>query len=56
MSTLLIKNIHQLVTCDDEDRVLQNADIYCEDGFIKSIGTALEARAVPLAGVEPSSA
>ena len=26
MSTLLIKNIHQLVTCDDEDRVLQNAD------------------------------
>ena len=42
MSTLLIKNIHQLVTCDDEDRVLQNADIYCEDGFIKSIGTALD--------------
>ena len=42
MSSLLIKNIHQLVTCDDEDRVLQNADIYCEDGFIKSIGTALD--------------
>ena len=43
MSTLLIKNIHQLVTCDDEDRVLQNADLYCEDGFIKAIGTALQA-------------
>ena len=42
MSTLLIKNIHQLVTCDDEDRVLHNADLYCEDGFIKSIGTALD--------------
>ena len=42
MSTLLIRNISQLVTCDDGDRVLQNADIYCEDGFIKSIGTALD--------------
>ena len=45
MSTLLIKNIHHLVTCDVEDRVLQNADIYCEDGFIKSIGTALNVTA-----------
>ena len=45
MSTLLIKNIHQLVTCDDEDRVLQNADLYCEDGFIKAIGTALDVTA-----------
>ena len=42
MSTLLIKNIHQLVTCDDEDRVLHNADLYCEDGFIKAIGPALD--------------
>ena len=45
MSTLLIRNISQLVTCDDGDRVLQNADIYCEDGFIKSIGTALDVTA-----------
>ena len=45
MSTLLIRNISQLVTCDDNDRVLQNADIYCEDGFIKSIGTALDVTA-----------
>ena len=42
MSTLLIRNISQLVTCDDGDRVLQNADLYCEDGFIKAIGTALD--------------
>ena len=45
MSTLLIKNISQLVTCDDNDRVLQNADIYCEDGFIRAIGTALDVTA-----------
>ncbi len=41
MSTLLIKNIAQLVTCDDSDRLLRNADIYCEDGFIKAIGEGL---------------
>ena len=34
MSTLLIKHIAQLVTCDDDDRVLTNVDLYCEDGFI----------------------
>ncbi len=39
MSTLLIKNIPQLVTCDDSDRVLP-LDFYCEDGFIKTIGEA----------------
>ena len=38
MSTLLIRHIAQLVTCDDSDRILQNADLYCEDGFIKTIG------------------
>ena len=42
MSTLLIRNIAQLVTCDDGDRILQNADIYCEDGFIKTIGCGLD--------------
>ena len=45
MSTLLIRHIAQLVTCDDRDRILQNADLYCEDGFIKSIGTALDVTA-----------
>ncbi len=42
MSSLLIRNIAQLVTCDDADRVLQNADIYCEDGFIRAIGENLD--------------
>ena len=42
MSTLLIRHIAQLVTCDDRDRILQNADLYCEDGFIKTIGHDLD--------------
>lgn len=41
MQTLLIKNICRLVTCDENDRVLENADIYCEDGIIREIGTNL---------------
>ena len=45
MSTLLIKNISQLVTCDDNDRLLKNADIYCVDGFIKEIGQNLDVTA-----------
>ena len=42
MSTLLIRNIAQLVTCDDGDRILQNVDLYCADGFIKTIGAGLD--------------
>ena len=45
MSTLLIKNISQLVTCDDKDQVLQNVDILCKDGFIEKIGASLDAEA-----------
>ena len=45
MSTLLIKHIAQLVTCDDDDRVLTNVDLYCEDGFIKAIGPTLDVTA-----------
>ena len=45
MSTLLIRNIAQLVTCDDGDRILQGADLYCEDGFIKTIGCDLDVEA-----------
>ena len=45
MSTLLIRNIAQLVTCDDDDRILQGADLYCEDGFIKTIGRDLDVEA-----------
>ena len=45
MSTLLIKNISQLVTCDDADRLLTDVDLYCEDGFIKAIAPALKVTA-----------
>ena len=41
MATLLLKNIAQLVTCDDNDRLLENVDLYCEDGFIRAIGPDL---------------
>ena len=41
MSTLLLKNIHTLVTCDDSDQILHGVDLYCEDGLIRSIGPAL---------------
>ena len=41
MSTLLLKNIHTLVTCDDRDQILHDVDLYCEDGLIRSIGPAL---------------
>ena len=45
MSTLLLKNIAQLVTCDDNDRLLTNVDLCCEDGFIKAIGPDLSVTA-----------
>ncbi|MBE6909472.1 MAG: 8-oxoguanine deaminase [Ruminococcaceae bacterium] len=41
MSTLLIKNIRTLVTCDDNDAVLENVDLYAEDGVIRAVGAAL---------------
>ena len=42
MSSLLIKNIARLVTCDDADRILRDVDVYCENGFITSIGPQLD--------------
>lgn len=45
MSTLLVRNISSLVTCNDADEVLQNVDIYCEDGVIRAIGKALPQKA-----------
>ena len=45
MSTLLLKNIAQLVTCDDNDRLLENVDLYCDAGFIKAIGPDLSVTA-----------
>lgn len=41
MSTLLIRNIHTLITCDDADRVYENVDLYAENGVIKAISTGL---------------
>ena len=38
MSTLLIKNICSLVSCDDHDRAYENVDLYAENGIIKAIG------------------
>ena len=45
MSSLLIKNLRSIVTCDQEDRVLSGVDLYCENGFIRAIGPELPQRA-----------
>ncbi len=39
MSTLLVKNAALLVTMDSQDRDLQNAGLFCRDGFIERVGT-----------------
>lgn len=41
MDTLLIRNVRYLVTCNDQDQVLEHTDLYCEDGFIRAIGPEL---------------
>ena len=38
MSTLLVKNLQTLVSCDGQDRVYQRVNLYCVDGLIRSIG------------------
>ena len=45
MSTLLIKNIRTLVSCDDADTVYEHVDLYAEDGFIRAIGPELPQKA-----------
>lgn len=45
MSTLLIRNISTLVTCNDTDDVLQGVDVYCENGVIREIGKNLSCEA-----------
>lgn len=45
MKTLMLRNISQLVTCNDADEVLQAVDLYCEDGVIRAIGTHLPQKA-----------
>lgn len=37
--TMLMKNVKYLVTCDDEDRVLKDVNVFVRDGVIESIGT-----------------
>lgn len=39
MSRILIKNISSLITCDDEDRMLNNVSIIVEDNLITRIGS-----------------
>ncbi|SFP01009.1 Cytosine/adenosine deaminase [Oscillibacter sp. PC13] len=41
MSTLMLRNLNTLITCDREDRILEHVDLYCEDGFIRAIGPHL---------------
>ena len=38
MSSLLIRNLAALVSCDGADRVYQDVNLYCEGGIIRSIG------------------
>ena len=38
MSTLSVNNIRYLVSCDGEDNVYENVNLYCEDGLISYIG------------------
>lgn len=38
MSTLLMKNVHTLVTMDEQRRELRNANLFIKDGFIEMIG------------------
>ena len=38
MADLLVKNIGYVVTCDDDDRILKNANVFVRDGVIDYIG------------------
>lgn len=37
MSSLLIKNVDTVITCDDQDSVYRNVNVFCEDGVIADI-------------------
>lgn len=39
MSTLLVKNVRNIVTCNDNDEVLNGVNVLCNDGVIDYIGT-----------------
>ena len=36
--TLLVKNVKHLVTCDSDDRVLDNVNVFVQDGAVAYIG------------------
>ena len=40
MSSLLLRNLRTILTCDDGDAVLEHADLYCENGKLVT-GTGL---------------
>ncbi|MBZ0310262.1 MAG: 8-oxoguanine deaminase [Anaerolineae bacterium] len=42
MATLLVKNIHTLVTMDDQRRELKNAAIFARDGVIEQVGATAD--------------
>lgn len=39
MSTLLVKNVRNIVTCNDTDDVLNSVNVFCKNGVIEYIGT-----------------
>jgi cytosine/adenosine deaminase-related metal-dependent hydrolase len=39
--SLLLRNIQAVVTCDGNDTVYEKADIFCEGGLIREIGSSL---------------
>ena len=41
MSSLLLRNLRTILTCDDGDAVLEPTDLYCENGIIRGLGPAL---------------
>ncbi|MBK5241661.1 8-oxoguanine deaminase [Clostridium sp.] len=41
-NSILLKNIKYLVTCDDEDNVFQNINLFIENGEIKYIGSEIK--------------
>ena len=45
MQRLLIRNIKTLVSCDEQDTVYENVDLYAENGIIRAIGPKLDRQA-----------
>ena len=45
MSSLLIRNLRTVVTCDDGDRVLEGVDLLAQDGVIRAMSPNLSADA-----------